>query len=643
MREIHQYQRDVDNAVEHTIQNQIKAAQAKIAENMGMGSANVQAVRVDGRPVGGHLDPLVASGSRVTVEEEDADPDPQIKQGQEQKQDGAPQGAGYGQPPEPGTTPSRKRRIVDDGSADASRRPGVQRDPARERENAAKDAEIERLQQEQKQLEQQYQMAFANLQDQLHGGNQSRKETQAAMEQLRAEQEENLREIAEQILLMQERHHNRASQQQMEAEKRHQQELAQREQQYKQREAAAQQEMRKHAEHFQQQTEQIQARDREAQEREQALRDQLRETEAAARATHGQQAADLERAANDLRRRQQEAQEQRQRFQQQQDAAQRENQMYRQQMQAQMDRHRAEMDELRRDRANDERNDVDMDGAAAGAGAGAGGGEGLRKPEDYKGGVPLDHPQRDPRKTRLGPSSNDDNYLDEYRDVAHDDGGDYFTHNPTHITATDTMRPTYGMASANDVIPSVQDQMASDIRFDMFSQVPDGFGEGQDNKLFLMEQNREAKIRYMAPLDYVGSNIGPIAGVTVPPWQWQRVMKPSQTAQFQSRKRRRLSDAVLTLENNGASSLALTGYDRGFPYKRSCSGLPRESDSPLEPVIRTDLNWEHVKDPTGVQLNKKQFRLETDAQRMPRQLASSAPLMGGPTLSKRRGLEVILP
>jgi len=239
--------------------------------------------------------------------------------------------------------------------------------------------------------------------------------------------------------------------------------------------------------------------------------------------------------------------------------------------------------------------------------------------------------------------SNQRAYLDNYQDVDQDEKGDYFTHNPTHISSSDTLRPTYGMASANDVIPSTEDQLASDIRFDMFSQVPDGFGQGQDNKLFLMEQNREAKIRYMAPLDYVGSNIGPIAGVTVPPWQLQRTMKPAQTEQFQSRKRRRLSDAVVTLEKNGANSLSLTGYDKGFPYNKSCSGLRRDMDSPLEPVIRTDFNWEHVKDPTGNQLNKKQFRLETDAQRMPRHLTSNASLMGGPTLSKKRGLEVILP
>jgi hypothetical protein len=65
--------------------------------------------------------------------------------------------------------------------------------------------------------------------------------------------------------------------------------------------------------------------------------------------------------------------------------------------------------------------------------------------------------------------------------------------------------------------------------------------------------------------------------------------------------------------------------------------------SPFEPIIRTDMEWQNVKMPTGFNLNNKRFRLETDAQRYPKHLAPSLRQMGGSTLQRRRALEVILP
>ena len=100
-----------------------------------------------------------------------------------------------------------------------------------------------------------------------------------------------------------------------------------------------------------------------------------------------------------------------------------------------------------------------------------------------------------------------------------------------------------------------------------------------------------------------------------------------------------IQDTVRSYEKKSTN---LLGDDVGYPFSHSSCELKRNRNSPLEPIIRTDMNREHVKDPVGFELNKKSFRLETDAQRYPRHLNSHTNGMGGPLLKKRRGLEVIL-
>lgn len=222
------------------------------------------------------------------------------------------------------------------------------------------------------------------------------------------------------------------------------------------------------------------------------------------------------------------------------------------------------------------------------------------------------------------------------------DSGDKIMDVPDRHTEQGNLRQEYGMEKAQKVIPTVKDQMASDIRFDMFDTVNPGFGEGQDNKLFVMEQNRDAKIVYAKPMFQPGSYIGPIAGVDVPPWQLQRVMPKEKVQRYGEEKKNSLNTMVNVVMTNGAKSTNLLGDDVGYPYDHSACELKRKRLSPLEPVIRTDMNWEHVKDPIGVQLNKHKFRRYTDSQRYPRHLETQTAGIGGQHLSKRRGLEVIL-
>ena len=231
----------------------------------------------------------------------------------------------------------------------------------------------------------------------------------------------------------------------------------------------------------------------------------------------------------------------------------------------------------------------------------------------------------------------------DYGKVLHQGVGDQFKDVQDKDPSTENnLRSQFGEASVQDVIPSWQKQVESDIRFDMFDTVNPGFGEGSDNKLFLMDQTREAHIVHMEPHFFPGQYIGPLNGFTVPPWQLQREMPVNEVRKYSDKKRRDILDKAEVFNSMGASSTNLLGDDVGYPYSHSAGELKRRKLSPLEPVIRTDMDWQHIKDPTGVKLNKLSMRRVHDAMRYPRNLHCDMAGEGGPTMEKRRSLEVIL-
>lgn len=208
----------------------------------------------------------------------------------------------------------------------------------------------------------------------------------------------------------------------------------------------------------------------------------------------------------------------------------------------------------------------------------------------------------------------------------------------------DTLRMNYGQAQAADVLPDRRTALASDIKFDMFDYVSPGFGNGEANKLFQLEQSHADNIRYGGKL-MEQTYIGPINGVAVPPWQLQRAIPRSYIEMNDAAnafEKTAEMDARFSAEMTGQSTNVL-GDDVGYKYSMSSKSLPRKQMSVFEPAIRTDFEWSNVQTPIGVDLNRKRFRLETDAQRYPRHLAPSLRQMGGPTLQRRRALEVILP
>ena len=224
----------------------------------------------------------------------------------------------------------------------------------------------------------------------------------------------------------------------------------------------------------------------------------------------------------------------------------------------------------------------------------------------------------------------------------HDDTGDKFNDVQDVDNGENNLRAEFGEASVRSVIPTVERQIESDIRFDMFDLVHPGFGEGADNKLFLMQERREEAIVHMEPHFIPGDYIGQLNGFNVPPWQLQREMPVDEVKKYSDRKRKEVYDKAAVFRMYDDASTNVLGDDVGYPYTHSAGELKRARYSPFEPVIRTDMDWQHVKHPTGVKLNKLGMRRTYDALREPRNLRCDISQSGGPRLEPRRSLEVIL-
>jgi hypothetical protein len=221
--------------------------------------------------------------------------------------------------------------------------------------------------------------------------------------------------------------------------------------------------------------------------------------------------------------------------------------------------------------------------------------------------------------------------------------GDKYSTVQTENNAEGTMRPKFGMAAAANAIPSATDQILSDLRFDMFDTVAPGFGNGSDNKIFLMETNRDAKIIYADPLSTPGSDIGPEAGVGVSSWKLQRQIPTEKVAQYHQGLKAQvklLEDLVRAPSRRETTNVL--GDDVGFDRSLSSKGLKRNRSSIFAPIISNEMEFRRVKIPCGAELNGYQFRRVTDSLRYPSHLESRTEGMGGPTLNKRRSLDIIL-
>ncbi len=218
-------------------------------------------------------------------------------------------------------------------------------------------------------------------------------------------------------------------------------------------------------------------------------------------------------------------------------------------------------------------------------------------------------------------------------------GGDAFVSaKESHNSSTDTLRPSFGIAPPNAVVPSRNAQVQSDIIFSDFSIVAPGHGLGVTNKMFLMEEMRDKKIVYREPLAEPRKYDGPTDGVTPPPLQWQNEITRGDRHTLAAQAIAEASAGVLLEARAGTGSLNVLGDDFGAFQRVSDKGLKRPADSPLEPVIRTHKPWERTRLLPGVQFARKEFRRLFDAVRLPERFKSNMAMDGGPTMGKRNSL-----
>lgn len=206
-----------------------------------------------------------------------------------------------------------------------------------------------------------------------------------------------------------------------------------------------------------------------------------------------------------------------------------------------------------------------------------------------------------------------------------------------------TLRPRFGLAGPENVIPASRDQLASDLRFDLFSVVQPGYGEGRDNKIFQEQKFRENHVLPVGGYYKPNSWLGPLNTQHPLPWQFQSVKSMSKVAQYDALMASRRQKGFKATLAVGEGSTQVMGRD--YPEIKSgvsSSGLQRDARSFFEPSILTQDRMRPVIDPAGVSLNKRGFRRAFETWREP--MMGETPWdEGGPTLKKRRALEVVLP
>ncbi len=220
------------------------------------------------------------------------------------------------------------------------------------------------------------------------------------------------------------------------------------------------------------------------------------------------------------------------------------------------------------------------------------------------------------------------------------EGDAFINGKESHNSTTDTLRPLFGIAPPQAVIPSRRDQVQSDLLFTDFSVVAPGNGLGVTNKMFLMEEHRDKEFVYREPMCEPRKYDGP-SGLVVPaPLQFQNEITRGDRRMLNERAIAGAASAVLLEARAGEGSLNILGDDFGMFQAVSDKGLKRYSESPLEPINRLPKAWERVKQLPGFQWGRKKMRRLFDSERYPERFEPNIAMEGGPTLSQRNSLAV---
>jgi hypothetical protein len=228
----------------------------------------------------------------------------------------------------------------------------------------------------------------------------------------------------------------------------------------------------------------------------------------------------------------------------------------------------------------------------------------------------------------------------ENANIVHNSRGDAIVGMEPAAGTTDVLRASYTEADPRLVVPNKLAQIRSDIEFDMFSVVRPGFGLGANNKLFVLENQRDSNVIGHEPLFTPRTYDGPNGGPDTTPLLVQDVIPPEVYRRLEQRNMKgKLSVGYTAQLTKPGSSLNILGDDYGQLDSISERGLKRNASSFLEPVIRVDNNWFREKLPTGSELSRRSFRKPYDSLRYPEHFVPHVNMDGGPLMKKSRVLQ----
>lgn len=191
-------------------------------------------------------------------------------------------------------------------------------------------------------------------------------------------------------------------------------------------------------------------------------------------------------------------------------------------------------------------------------------------------------------------------------------------------------------ATPAEVVPSEKQIVQNDVMFDMFSFVPEGFGNGVNNKLYRMDVNHTNKIRYQEPLYAPRAYEGPELGIAPLPYQWKNQMDDSTIETYTMQLAREALAQLQTKNSTGATS-SLYGND--VHRSLSSKGLP----APQASIFQKQIDNVTKMYPVKFQIKRKlQDTLTSlyDPKIDPTQLANQKPLARN-NLNSRLALQTI--
>lgn len=203
-----------------------------------------------------------------------------------------------------------------------------------------------------------------------------------------------------------------------------------------------------------------------------------------------------------------------------------------------------------------------------------------------------------------------------------------------------SLRPQFLIGGEDKVRKTGEERMKMDVQFDMFDYVPEGFGLGAHNKMYVQEKNHDRLIRYNEPLYHPRWPDG--AEITDRVFD-DRLKTPTTAAEITSYmasemiKAGRENQRVAKQQVRSVDSLA--DDNNTLPSNK---GLRGHKPSPFEPVIRTASPWIPTTEPAGVNM-RRQLKSMFNTQRTPQKPNEYNPNNGMATLDRKRAQEIILP